>query len=77
MTRQKQPTFQWVVSEVLRSEYVILLLCFWELQPTGGWVRVGGHYVTLAGASLPANALAFSDPIRDNAEAGEIGRAHV
>jgi len=74
LTRQKQPTFQWVVSEVLRSEDVILLLGFWELQPTGSWVRVGGHYVTLAGASLPANALVFSDPIRDNAEAGGPGR---
>ena len=74
VTLQKQPTFDWVAKEVLRSEDVILLLGFWEIQATGDWVHVGGHFVTAAGVSQVGKLIAFSDPYRDNAEVGGPGR---
>jgi len=61
----KMPTWEWVVEEVLRSEDVILLLGFWALDPSGvepAWVRVGGHYVTVAGINDVDRWIAFSDP---------------
>ncbi len=74
VTLQKQPGFDWVAQEVLRSEDVILLLGFWELRATGDWERIGGHYVTVAGVSQQGNLIAFSDSYRDNAEVGGPGR---
>ena len=71
------PTFDWVTQEVMRSEDVILLLGFYEESGPGIWHRVGGHYVTVAGVnpnSLGIPQIAFSDPFRDNAEAGRPGR---
>ena len=72
----KQPAWPWVVDEVLRSEDVILLLGFWQEQPAGSgvWVRVGGHYVTVAGIDAADQQIAFSDPFWDNAESGGPGR---
>lgn len=54
---------------------VILLLGFWEWQGRE-WKRLGGHYVTLAGAGCAGEnpMLAISDPWRDNAERGFPGR---
>jgi len=69
----KMPTWDWVVEEVKRSEDVILLLGFWELQGAS-WKRVGGHYVTVAGIRETPPAIAFSDPFWDNAEVGGPGR---
>jgi uncharacterized repeat protein (TIGR01451 family) len=71
------PTFQWVADEVMRSEDVILLLGFYEWQetiPGGQWVRVGGHYVNVAGVDPNGPAIAFSDPFVDNAEVTGAGR---
>jgi uncharacterized repeat protein (TIGR01451 family) len=71
------PSFKWVADEVMRSEDVILLLGFWEdIDPGPGyyWVRVGGHFVTVAGVDPATNRIAFSDPATDNAEAGGQGR---
>jgi hypothetical protein len=54
--------------EVLRSQDVILLLGFWELNPQdpAGCHRVGGHYVTVAGvctteavSTMTSTALVF------------------
>jgi hypothetical protein len=66
------PEFAWLEGEVRRSEDVILLLGFW--QDLGGWVRVGGHYVTVAGVDSANGLVAFSDPWRDWAETGASGR---
>ncbi len=71
-----RPEFEWVESEVRRSEDVVLLLGFWqELPPdSGNWERVGGHYVTVAGVDSLNKKIAFSDPYRDAAEEGGLGR---
>ena len=66
------PEFGWVEDEVRRSEDVILLLGFW--QDLGGWRRVGGHYVTVAGIDSENGWIAFSDPWRDSAEMDYGGR---
>jgi len=76
-----RPSFDWVRDEIKRSEDVILLLGFWELQAdagqtaAGAWKRLGGHYVTSAGVSCYDNVIAVSDPWRDNAEQGGPGYA--
>jgi hypothetical protein len=72
VTEMPMPEFDWVEDEVRRSEDVILLLGFW--QDVGGWRRVGGHYVTVAGIDSYYREIAFSDPYRDWAEAGNAGR---
>lgn len=40
----------------------------------GAWVRVGGHYVTVAGVNSDGFQIAFSDPFVDWAEFGYPGR---
>jgi uncharacterized repeat protein (TIGR01451 family) len=72
----KMPTWDWVVEEVERSEDVILLLGFWQMDPTGGWWRLGGHYVTVAGTNDVDLQIAFSDPFFDNAELTGVGYVH-
>ena len=69
----KDPTFEWVASEVERCENVILLMGFWT-QAGGSWERQGGHFVTTAGVDRLGQRIAFSDPIRDRAESGWPGR---
>jgi parallel beta-helix repeat protein len=73
---EEMPTFEWVEREVERSEDVILLLGFYEeLSPGSGiFERRGGHYVTVAGVNSQEGWIAFSDPIRNNAEFGGAGR---
>lgn len=74
---QPKPTFEWVEDEVRRSEDVILLVGFWQEQTPGAPAsarRVGGHYLTVAGIDALNNAIGFSDPYRNNAEAGGAGR---
>jgi len=72
----KMPPWEWVVTEVERSEDVILLLGFWQdwAPGTGEWKRLGGHYVTVSGINSAERHIAFSDPYRDGAEAGRPGR---
>ncbi len=70
---RRSPSFDWVRAEVKQQHQVMLLLGFWELQPTG-WKRIGGHYVAVAGASCNGDAITFSDPARDGAEMGWPGR---
>lgn len=61
------PTFEEIVHEVEKCEDVILLLGFWQDQG-GPWVRIGGHYVTVAGIDSTNRLIALSDPIQNNAE---------
>jgi len=63
----RAPTFDWVADQVLRSEDVILLLGFWQYQGDR-WVRIGGHYVTLAGVDVEGGRIGLSDPMNDIAE---------
>ena len=76
LTLRKAPSYDWVRDEVARGRPAVLLLGFWELQP-GGWRRLGGHYVSVAGVGceLDDEWLAISDPARDAAERGWAGRA--
>ena len=74
VTLMPRPGYDWVAEEVYRSEDVILLLGFWQLQPGGDWVRIGGHFVTVPGVNAQQGLIAFSDPARDNAETGGPGR---
>jgi uncharacterized repeat protein (TIGR01451 family) len=77
----KMPTWEWVVEEVQRSEDVILLLGFWQnYNPPGvpeEWMRLGGHYVTVAGINDVDLQIAFSDPYLDNAEIAGMGNVGV
>ncbi len=74
LTLRRAPSFDWVREEVKQNRQVLLLLGFWELQPTA-WRRIGGHYVAVAGAGCgDEDWIAFSDPFRDSAEAGRPGR---
>ena len=67
ITQANAPDFWWVAEEVERSEDVILLLGFWQLQ-MDGWVRLGGHYVTVPGVDKQGGFAAFSDPYWDRME---------
>jgi len=68
VTKVKSPDYWWVAEEVERSEDVILLLGFWANPAAGIYERVGGHYVTLAGANKQGGYVAFSDPFWDRME---------
>ena len=69
----QMPTFS-VVNFWVRNDFgVILLLGFWYWDGDSWW-RVGGHYVTVAGANGVQLMIAFSDPFLDNAETGASGR---
>ena len=77
VTVQAKPTFDWVADEVRRSEDVILLLGLWQVADISGQqvpFRIGGHYVTVAGANAATPTIAFSDPYTDRAEFGGAGR---
>jgi uncharacterized repeat protein (TIGR01451 family) len=73
----QKPTFAAIADSVRQSSGVILLLGFWQ-EPADGAPedakRVGGHYVTVAGADIQNSIVAFSDPYRNNAESGGSGR---
>jgi len=65
----RAPSFDQVAAEIEKSQDVILLLGFWQLQDEA-WVRVGGHYVTSSGVDSGNRLIAFSDPIQDATEDG-------
>ncbi|MCX6031289.1 MAG: pre-peptidase C-terminal domain-containing protein [Chloroflexi bacterium] len=73
VTLRRSPSFDWVRDSAKQNEQVLLLLGFWELQP-GGWKRLGGHYVAVAGADCTGDQIALSDPFRNSAEFGWPGR---
>jgi hypothetical protein len=63
-----QPSYDLLYNEVRRSQDVILLLGFYEYQGTPNCVRVGGHYVTVAGVCSTETAICISDPWFDMQE---------
>ncbi|MFQ6031739.1 MAG: dockerin type I domain-containing protein, partial [Candidatus Zixiibacteriota bacterium] len=69
----QMPTFSKVNFWVGNDFGVILLLGFWYWDGNSWW-RVGGHWVTVAGANGAQLMIAFSDPFLDNAETGASGR---
>jgi hypothetical protein len=69
----QKPTFSMVNSWVRDDFGVILLLGFWYWNESV-WRRVGGHYVTVAGANGAELQIGLSDPFFDNAEVGGLGR---
>ena len=73
VTLRRSPSFDWVRDAAKQNEQVLLLLGFWELQP-GGWKRLGGHYVAVAGVDCTGDQIALSDPFRNSAEFGWPGR---
>jgi hypothetical protein len=74
-----QPGIDTIRAEVLKCQDVILLLGFWEYQTTvpPQWVRIGGHFVTVAGVDTLGDWIAVSDPMFDNALAGGPGQVTV
>ena len=68
VTLRPLPSPDWIQSEVLRCEDVMLLLGFWENQ-AGQWARLGGHWVTVPGTGCEHEMLiGLSDPWFDRAE---------
>ena len=71
---EANPTFDYIEEELERCQDVILLLGFWQYQESGNatyeWVRIGGHYVTMAGVNSTGYTIALSDPFFDWAGTG-------
>jgi hypothetical protein len=65
-----KPTFDCIAGEVKRCEDSILLLGFWQPSPhsPSGFVRIGGHFVTVPGVDSNNSLIYFCDPYTDNAE---------
>jgi hypothetical protein len=74
----RAPEYGLIYEEVSRSQDVILLLGFYELQGPNEPVRLGGHYVTVAGVCSTNPVICISDPWYDKNE-GEppAGNAHT
>ena len=71
---EKAPHFYWIEEQVEKCEDVILLLGFWQSADGVNWWRPGGHYVTVVGVDSTSMYIAVSDPFRDAAEFGGMGR---
>ena len=71
-TTYVKPDFYEMEESLKVCQDIILLLGFWQLD--GDTVRVGGHYVTMAGVCSGSGWVALSDPARNTAEAGKPGR---
>jgi hypothetical protein len=73
---QLAPDWGFIVEQVMMSQDVELLLVPWYFDPgLQEWYRYdeGAHFVTVAGLNATTMEIVFSDPIRDNAEAGGPG----
>jgi hypothetical protein len=72
------PTWDYIVEQVMMCQDVELLLVPWFFNGQD-WYRYdeGAHYVTVAGLNATTGEIVFSDPIRDNAEAGGPGDVPV
>ena len=75
VTWSRAPSYDALRGAILAEKSTILLLGFWEWQGKE-WKRLGGHYVTVAGAGCMdgPKVLAISDPWRDWAEKGRDGQ---
>jgi hypothetical protein len=73
------PIWSVIRDSILVSQDLILLLGFWQQDPTGTGTctRIGGHWVTAAGVCTTSTRLCISDPYFDHNE-GEppAGAAH-
>ncbi len=80
---EPDPDFNFIATEVQRSQDVTLLVGFWHIEEAifdaalGGWNvrwrRTGGHYITVAGVNKTTISIAVSDPDADAAEQGFPG----
>jgi len=68
----ESPTFDAVRDHIIREDGTMLLVGFWQWQG-GDWLRFGGRYLSVAGASCDGQFIAVSDPLRDHAERGHPG----
>jgi len=68
------PDWKTVVEELVRCQDVILLLgIYGQASNNPEWLRIGGHYVTMAGySSADSQWIGISDPFLDHAE-GDLG----
>jgi hypothetical protein len=75
-TTFQMPNFSEMEDSLKKCQDIILLLGFWFEDPVGSgiWYRCGGHFVTMAGVCSESLKVALSDPARDAAENGLIGR---
>ncbi|MCK4404500.1 MAG: T9SS type A sorting domain-containing protein [candidate division Zixibacteria bacterium] len=71
-TTLKKPTSSEILDSLEKSVNIVLLLGLWQ-KIDDAWCRIGGHYVSIAGA-CPDSLVALSDPAVDNAETGARGR---
>jgi len=73
VTMKPLPSVDWIRSEVLRCEDVMVLLGFWERQGEE-LKRLGGHWVTVPGVDCEHEPkIGLSDPWFDRAEYGWPG----
>jgi len=74
----ENPNFSEIGDSLKESWNIGLLLGFWQWVETepevGDWRRIGGHFLTMAGVCSDSFKVAFSDPARDDAESGGVGR---
>jgi hypothetical protein len=68
------PYFHEMEESLKVSQDVILLLGAWEQVEVDSFIRVGGHFVTMAGVNSDLLKVAVSDPDRNHAEDGYPGR---
>jgi hypothetical protein len=70
--------FEFIRSQILESQDVILLLGFYEELEPGICERIGGHFVTCAGVCTNEtdSGLCISDPYFDNNEGEPPGPVH-
>jgi hypothetical protein len=69
----ENPTFSETADSLTKGAGIALLLGFWQ-EIGASWYRIGGHYVSIAGACPESSWTALSDPAADNAEDGGRGR---
>ena len=69
----ENPTFREVADSMAKPASVILLVGLWQ-NIGATWYRIGGHYVSAAGACESNLWMGVSDPAVDNAESGARGR---
>ncbi len=67
------PRFLEMADSLKRSANIVLLLGLWQ-NINDTWHRIGGHYVSMAGACKLNSWVAISDPAVDNTEQGARGR---
>lgn len=72
--KQIQPSLEYVETELMKCQDVVLQLGYWIYNPLSPdpWYRESGHFVTVAGVNASLSKIAISDPIHDAFENGLI-----